>query len=227
MLPVNERRLKQLARAVSYSDASMGSLLPVLLDPSPAALLNGSQHPRFECAEARIARLLERGIGGIIKVSLSKRDCTRGVEWFLELLSEHVKVRALFLHPFQSLGPAGCGDRRTIEKVCRKRRIPIFESGMRRSRNRMQLYKLHSQMAFHGIADILGRPLAWKVRTDKVCVPLPQGLYRIRVGNSLQSLTSPHLPIDTLHISEDGNATITNPIAASFWLGILRRVGKG
>lgn len=227
LLPINERCLAKLARRFNNAESKRGALVPVLLDPSPAFVLNGNRCPRFECAEARVARLLKRGIGGVIQLSLAKRDCTRGIEWFLEALSAYVRVRTLLLHPFQSLGSAELGDRMTVERICRSKKILILDSGIRRSPHRMHLYNLYAKKAFHEIAFFLERPLAWKVTLGPLRVPLPQGLYRVRVGTRLESLVDSDCHVRILRISSKGNATLTSPIANSSWLGVLRRVGKG
>lgn len=224
LLLEHEEGLGKLA-AKFTSSGQNGTLVPILLDPSPGVLLNGNRCPRFECAEARVALLADRKIDGVIKLSLSKADCEQGVEWLLEFLSVNFLVKSLLVHSGQTLGPGGCGDPWTIKLACKSRGIKLFDSGIFPTPEKMRLFKLYAKNVFPEITSALGRYLTWKVRRDRPVVPLPPGRYRIRVAKKRQSLDFDDCQTGELFISPDGFTRITNSIASSFWLAIVRWTG--
>src|SRR5262245_28353064 len=85
LLPEVESRIRVLARKCQREGHAR--LVPVLLDPSPASLLNPNWHPRFECVEIRVAKMLEAGVTGVIRLSLSKHDLEQGIGFFLDAVT--------------------------------------------------------------------------------------------------------------------------------------------
>lgn len=206
LFPSVEKSLKRLARACAKSGNY--KLLPVLIDPSPPAMLNPDNHPRFECAEARLGRILDCGIEGAIRLRLSKKDLEQGVEFLLDLLSKHTAVKCVFVGKYQSLGSAGRGDPRTIRSVCASRKIEVLPSDISAIASKRSAYALYRRNAFVKIADLLGRPLSWTGNVANMRVPLKSGTYRARVATSHASLASPSAQTLHLHVDEDGRVLL-------------------
>jgi FAD synthase len=206
LFPEVEKCLRRLARTCATSDSYR--LLPVLIDPPPAAMLHPGTHPRFECAEARLARILDCGVDGAIRLRLSKKDLEQGIEFLLDLLGRQTEVRCVFLGKFQSLGSAGRGDPRTIRRVCAQRGIEVLPSDISVIGSKRTAYRLFRRNAFVQLADLLGRPLSWTGHIGTLRVPLKPGTYRAKVSTSNPSLTSSATATVELHVDASGQVRL-------------------
>ena len=220
VLPPVEKRVRLLAKRCRRTTGI--ELVPILLDPSPASILNPGWHPRFECAESRVARLLECGVPAVIRVALSKKDLEQGIRFFLDLLAAHTEVKAIFLARNQSLGGPTKGDPKTIASTCRQAGIDILESGISSYKYKREAYRLYRRNAFHAIGNLIGRPLCWTGRRDQLSLPLKPGRYMVRVAATQDGLLSRNCSKTLLDVNMQGQGTLQTSPASTVWIAPTR-----
>lgn len=114
------RRLRKYARHHSLAS------VVVHLHPSPTRQLNGPlERPTYDDIKARLDMVAQCGVTASILVRFRKQDLTAGAKEFIGSVTQHVKIKELWLGAQQSLGSLESGSSEAISKLAKKHQFTV------------------------------------------------------------------------------------------------------
>jgi hypothetical protein len=98
----------------------------IILDPPPASVLYGYvERMRIHDIAFRISVQRSCGIAGQLVVGLNRDECTKGAEYFLSKMRQHIHLAEVWLGANQGLGPDDRGGPKAVADCCRRKGIEL------------------------------------------------------------------------------------------------------
>ena len=134
------------------------SFVAVMLDPPPALFVHRARAwPLYDDTATRLEVVGTSAVDALLHVRFTRRDADSTAAAFIELVSEHVRLRELWLGRSQSLGRGPDGNAEAIARVARRKRFAV------RRLDATPLYssEVRAHLADGRVADavaLVGRP---------------------------------------------------------------------